>query len=652
MDPAPARPIPDPGSTARDRLSAFVPAAALALAAWICYRETFSVPFLFDDSSAVANNASIRHLGEIGRVLWPPATATTAGRPILNLSFALNYAFTGISVRGFHEANLLIHILCGWTLFGIVRRTFLSPRLAPAWGKHATGLGLAAALLWIVHPLCTESVTYISQRAESLMGLFYLATLYCFIRATGSLRPRPWMAASALACLLGAGTKEVIATAPLVALLYDRAYVAESFREALRRRWGCYLALSLGPLAVVLLTLASPLAERGVGFGSRLSWWAYPVTEARVLLVYLKLAVWPRPLVFDYGSELLGAPEWRCIWCVLTVSAAALAVIILWIRKPALAFPAACFFLLLAPSSSVVPVVLQPMAESRMYLPLAGLAALAVAAAYRLGRNGAFVLLGAAAIALGASTVERNRDYRTEAGIWRDTVEKEPGSSRAHMNYARALSDDPRRLSETVAEYVAALRIRPDFAEAHCDLADALLEIPGRWKEALFHYREAIRINPAYAAAHYNLGTALARLPGGTPEAIAEFQRSLALDPDYAEAHNNLGNLLRAIPGRSSEALGHFERAVWLRPDYAEARNNLANQWAALPGHLPEAIAEYREALRLKPDAEVETNLGMALLRSGDLGGALLHWHRALLLDPNFQPARRLLDRVAALQKK
>src|SRR5580692_2833732 len=175
----------------------------IVLAALIVYHNSFSVPFIFDDEASIVDNPTINHLG---CSLSPPPDATTGGRPILNLTFALNYALGGMNVWGYHAFNLLVHILAGLTLFGIVRRTLLerptfnlqhptsksdnsiSPK--PSFAEDATLLALAVAVIWVVHPLQTEAVTYISQRAESLMGLFYLLTLYCFIRSAES--PEFW----------------------------------------------------------------------------------------------------------------------------------------------------------------------------------------------------------------------------------------------------------------------------------------------------------------------------------------------------------------------------------------------------------------------------------------------------------------------------
>ena len=136
-------------------------------------------------------------------------------------------------MRGFHAVNLLIHLLAALVLFGVVRRTLLTSSLKEQFGGAASGLAMAVALIWAVHPLLTESVTYLTQRTESLMGLFFLLTLYCAIRGASSGHPWRWYAVAIAACALGMGAKEVMATAPIVVLLYDRCFLSGSFREAL-----------------------------------------------------------------------------------------------------------------------------------------------------------------------------------------------------------------------------------------------------------------------------------------------------------------------------------------------------------------------------------------------------------------------------------
>ena len=165
----------------------------IVLAVWAAYANSLSTPFVFDDLKSITQNSTIRQLWPLTDVLSPPPHATGAqGRPVVNLSFAINYAIGGLAVRGYHVTNLLIHALAGLALFGIVRRTFSRPGLRESFGRGAMPLALTVSLVWVLHPLQTESVTCVVQRSESLMGLFYLLTLYGFIRAVESAVPWRW----------------------------------------------------------------------------------------------------------------------------------------------------------------------------------------------------------------------------------------------------------------------------------------------------------------------------------------------------------------------------------------------------------------------------------------------------------------------------
>src|ERR1019366_1035198 len=290
-------------------------------------------------------------------------------------------------------------------------------------GKDRLLLALMVAGLWAVHPLNTEAVTYVSERAESLMGLFYMTTLYFFVRGEESQRPAGWYVLSVIACLLGALTKEVIATAPLVVLLYDRTFCAGSFAGAWKPRWRYYLGLAAAWPLLAYLSLGT--GQRGVGFGNGVGWWSYALTSCRSVVLYLKLSVWPHPLVFDYGTAVVSrpgevAPYALVLAALLLFSAVALR------RWPAAGFACAWFFVILAPTSSVIPLAFQPTAEHRAYLPLLAVVCLGVLCLYRwLGRRGA-VLLAALAVLLGWLSFQRNKVYRSELALWSDTVVKQP----------------------------------------------------------------------------------------------------------------------------------------------------------------------------------------------------------------------------------
>ncbi len=503
-----------------------LPAALLVCAGLVAYANSLSGPFIFDDLDAIVGNPPIRRLWPPGALFAAPAARSSVdGRPVLTLSLALNYAAGGLDPKGYHAVNLLIHLAAGLLLFGIVHRTLDEPPEAP-W------LALAAAGIWLLHPLQTESVTYVIQRAESLMGLLYLLTMYAALR--------DWKVLAVLACALGMATKEVMVTAPLLVVLYDRCFRHGSFREAWRQRWRFYLTLG-ATWGVLVACLAGGSQLRGAGaHDTGISPVVYLCTEARVILHYLRLAFWPDRLVLDYGwapnpSRLQDLPA--------VVGVSALLGLTLWalVRRPALGFPGAAFFLILGPTSSVMPLP-DPAFEHRMYLPLTGAVVLAVlggrALLRRLGLPGSVqaALAGGLALGLCTLTADRNRDYHNPLAIWADTVAKRPLNYRARNSLGLALQAEAPALA--MAEYREALRINPSFAYGHYNLG-CLLARQGLGDEALAHLSEAARLDPFNALIRHNLGVLLARR-GDLDGAIAQLSVAAGLAPADSRIRRSL----------------------------------------------------------------------------------------------------------------
>ena len=559
---------------AQGSTGALLGGALIAAAAAAAYGRSFHVPFVYDDAGSIVNNPSLRSLS-LWSVLKPlPGGMPVSGRPVLNLSFALNYALSGLNVWSYHALNLAIHILAGMTLFGIVRRFW------PAW------LALMIALIWTLHPLQTESVVYLSQRAESLMGLFYLLTLYGFVRAVEAPGENRFLVLSVIFCLLGMATKEVMVSAPLVVFLYDRTFVAGTFRDAWRRRRGYYLALASTWL--VLLGLVGATGSRGgtAGFGLAVTPWAYALIQCQAVVHYLRLAVWPHPLVFYYGRPGgTAAVGFDTAFLLLLLIGS-----FYLLRRPertppdgsagrGLGFLGACFLIVLAPSSSVVPVGTEMIAEHRMYLSLAAAVVALVGGLWILiarlagARSLIFCicLFGAAAAGLGFMTDRRIADYRSDLALWTDTAAKAPGNATVRANLGSALlrAGDPAAAAREGRE---AVRLNPDSARAHSGLADALAQtgdLPG----AVGHYEAAVRLNPGLFEARNNLGVALAQ-SGRLPEALAQLQAAVRLAPDFFDAHNNLA-LVLAKGGDLAGAEREFSAAQRLRPDDAGVRGRL-----------------------------------------------------------------------------
>ena len=395
------------------------------------------------------------------------------------------------------------------------------------------------------------------------------------------------------------------------------------------------------------------------GFGVGVSGWDYALTQCRAIILYLKLAVWPHPLVVDYGMDVvkgIGDVLPQAIGLVLLLGGAGVA---LW-RRPALGFLGAWFFLILAPSSSVVPLVTQTIAEHRMYLPLAAVVALAVCGGYsllsRLGTGSGQVSTAAwrcyvAALfvlsaGLGYLTARRNVDYCSPLSLWSDTVAHCPANPRAHNNLGAVLLDIPGRLDESVAELMEAIRLKPDYAPAHSNLGTAWFKMPGHMLQAEEEYRQALRLDASIAVAHDNLGNIWQEIPGRLDEAIAQHEEALRLNPELASAHTNLATALSKKPGRLNDALAHYRKALRLDGTNAAVHFDFgkALRQSGDPG---QAMSEFQAALALDPAfAPAHVSLGVMLAKSGKLSEAAEHFRLAISADPANADAHNDLGNV------
>lgn len=545
-------------------------AAALLLCALsvAAYANALANPFVFDDGVAIERNLRIRTLWPPWIMLAPPRDTPVAGRPVVNVSFALNYAAGGLDPRGYHAVNLALHAACAWLLFELVRRTLRSRRAA-----SPDAVALAAAAVFAVHPLASELVDYVSQRSESLMALWTLCVLLGVERADSAQDARARRRASALAfcaCALGMATKESMAVVPLLAFLYDAVYCAGSAREAWRRRRALHASLASTWLILLALHASAP---RGlsVGFGHGVTPGTYLAHQMVMLTTYLARALWPHPLVLDYGWPLPIA--WREVWPEAAVVALWLlgAVLLFW-RRPAAGFPVVAGLLVLAPSSSFVPIATEVGAERRFYLPLAGLVALAAACAGawlaraprpRLARRAAAAATALLVAALLHVTRLRNEDYADEERLWRSVVAVRPAEPRPLLSLAQVLRKRGRP-DEALPLVLAAQRAWPPNPQAEQQLA-LLAEVRGDLEGSEQHMRRALELDPDDGEIRTNLGELLAR-SGHSELAIAEWQRALERDPDLAYAANNLAWLRATHPDAGlrsgSEALALAERAV------------------------------------------------------------------------------------------
>jgi tetratricopeptide (TPR) repeat protein len=591
--------------------------AILALLLLVAYGNTFRSPFVWDDIAEIERNTSLD-------TLWPAWVPMFEGgrlphRPLPYYTFALNRALNRtLGLRpndpwSFHAVNLGIHFGSALLVWWLVARSLW--RLGQTDAGRAVTLGWCTASIWAIHPLLTQAVTYIYQRMEILAAGLMAATLCCFVASLDARRPRAWLGAAVACAGLAMASKETACVVPLIVAAYAAlaSHADPDRRNMIVRQhlgffaWLCGTWLVIVGILVVQRGMYPELSRLG---SERVS---YALNQPLVILHYLRLVIWPWPLVFD--------TEWRrtFAWLPIMGGLVILAItvgglVVAWRRSPGTAFLLLTFLLLLAPSSSILPASAnRPCAEYRMYLPLAVVVFAGVIGASRAIRQPWVGLATAVTVALVLATATRVRNtaYATAPTLWADTLAKEPWNTRALGNLVSLLlraGDDARVVSlyESLGDAVA------DNLEAQARLA-LLLTRAGRSADAVEAHRRAM---------------ALAR-------------GAVMTNPRDADAWFHLGNLLRNID--PTEAIGAFRRSTNLDPMQADARANLGAMIAKTDP--AEAAAHYATALAIDPThPDALANLGVLAARRGDVEAARRYLRAALESMPTHATARRNLD--------
>ncbi len=548
-------------------------------------------PFVFDDYPSIANNAALEQI-------WPPRwlhaedSDPLAGRPLVAFSMALGRALHGPEPLGFRAVNIGLHVLNALLLMGIVRRLLERWQALGLGAEGASWAAGATALLWVLHPLHTEVIGYLSQRTELMAGSCYLAGFACALRgfdAAPGPGQRRWFVSAAGAALAGGLCKEVIVTLPLVVWCADRAFVSGSFGAALRRHRGLYVGLLLAWLPVAVTTVGG-VRSGSVGFHHGISALDSIRTQSLAIAEYLRLSVFPDRLRLSY--PLRPIRTWSELGpAALLVVGLFLATLVASWRRPRPGFAGAWFFLILGPSSSFVPIVTEVAALRRMYLPVAAVVAFVVVGGFaidarlsarapaRAARSTTLAL--ALVLLLGGAffwrTRDRLEDYRSRVSLWSEDVRQDPRNPIALFNLAMAHLDAGNG-NEAVALLDGAGRALSAFDP------DARAVILGT--------TDVGQIVRAYATA-------------GPPAAGLPFFRELAArDPDEFTIQWNYGRLC-LLAGQPAEALDPLRRAVELEPERVLARSALAEALARTDQRA-EAAAELDRAIALAVGEEAD----------------------------------------------
>lgn len=687
---------PGSGSTALGKLSSkrllFLSFALLSIVlVGSIYSNVIDAPFVFDDMPNIKNNLHIRMsritLDELADAGF---RSVAFRRPVANISFALNYVLHGLDTTGYHVVNIVVHLLAGMFLFLLIRDTvtisrktqhspFVTDTIDPSW------LAFAVALVWLVHPLQTQSVTYIVQRMNSMAAMFYMMSMWLYVQARLSGTGLKWYlyAGCILSGLLAVGTKEIAVTLPVFIFIYEWYFFQDLHRSWVKKGILPIAALSAALVLLSVLFLGFDPIQKIMG--SYVFREFTPVqrllTELRAVMLYIGLIFLPAPwrLNLDYDFPLsysLFNPVTTAASLVFLAGILVLAVI--FARKERLISFCILWFLgNLVIESSVIG--LELVYEHRTYLPSMFFVLLVFLLAARfITRTWMRVGIVCVIVAVFSLwTFQRNGVWADEGSFLQDIVMKSPADARAHYNlgkylyeqrdYDAALEEfttaldlarDHREMiyvgignayarkgmyREAVGYYTSALKTTTysmEYNQARIDLGFAL-EKMGRVSEAMASYREAIERNPNADAAYSNLGRIMAR-SGMVEEGKRYISKALQINPHSVDANCSMAKIL-IREGRFQEAVESCNRALAIKPDYAYGHFYLASAWAELGGE-HKAMRHYRRALELAPDfLDAHKNLGALYLKRGELEKARGEFEQVLRIKPDDPGTRQML---------
>jgi len=640
----------------RNIIAAIVIAAAGAL----LYANALESPFAFDDGYNIADNTYLR-MSEFSFVsLYEAALRSPSSRrPVANMSFALNHLLGGYDVRGYHVVNTIIHVLNGILVFFLAGILFRSPRTNGP-GFVSTGrrdpdgsiwlVSLFSALIFVSHPIQTQSVGYIVQRMNTMAVMFYLLALLLYLcarMAAGVGKRRLLWSCCGLSWLLALGSKEIAIALPLVILLCEWYFMQDLDHQWLKKNSKPLVLIVLILLSISLVYMGGvPLEEISASFAKRNFTLAERVlTQFRVVILYISLLLLPLPSRLNLlhtisTSHSLLDPITTLLSLVSILVLIGIAVALAK-RHRIVSFLVLWFFIHLVIESSVIG--LEMVYEHRLYLPLVGSAMLLGYALWGGSARGKAwypIVASLVVLLLGVGTYQRNQVWQSETALWTDVVSKSPDSHRAENNLGHALAGQG-DVEGAKRHYENALSIRPNYADANYNLG-VWYKGQGDRDQAMDYLSEALRINPGHAGAHNGLALLLED-QGRAREAARHYGRALQLNPRFAEAHNNFGILLEG-QGEADRAILHYREAIRYKPGFSEACNNLGIALTRA-GSVEEGISWFLEALEARPHSKsTHNNLGAALSQHGDLEAAIRHFTRALEIDPGYTDARRNLN--------
>ncbi|HBG61989.1 MAG: hypothetical protein A2Y03_01115 [Omnitrophica WOR_2 bacterium GWF2_38_59] len=622
----------------------------LIFAALAVYSNTFTSSFQFDDSFFIVNNLSIRALGNL-MPIWK-GVLSQPSRFVGFYTFALNYHFHKLNVIGYHVVNVLIHICSGFFFWWFIRLVISTPKLKyDPIAKNKDIVGFLAALVFIVHPVQTQAVTYISQRFSSLATLFYIMSLCFYMRGrmekTFSKYKCFDFIGSGFCAVLAMFTKEIAVTLPFAVILteYFLFYRKRSFFEDFKEENGKQVIFGLVILGFLLIIpKLFQFNFSGLMFGEKMSqshdgdvitFGTYLISQFRVFAVFLRLLVMPFGQNLDYDFMLSKSIfEWPAM--------GSLAIFIglfftgLYLRKKNLLAAYGILLCMLSFSANFVPRI-NLIFEHKLYLLSVGFIIFSCAILFRAIKPFKKFVITVCIVAFVFSclTYLRNNIWKDEISLWEDTVKKSPNKLRPLINLAKAyLKQDD--FEPAIIYLNKALELNPNSYKAYNNRG-VFYRLKGRYDLAMEDFNKAIALDPSFSLTYGNRGVLLQKV-GRDDLALKDFNTALALNPNNAEVYNNLGLLYKKI-NQTDLMVENYNKSIEMNPSNSRAYNNRAN-YRAKEKRFDLALADYNMAIAIDPNsAESYNGRGATYYQLADYDLAIKDYSKAIAMRKNFYQA-------------
>lgn len=619
------------------------------------YANSLKNGFVYDDEVTVVNNVLIKSLSNLDSLFsveYFALSGEASYRPLVTLTYMLDYFLWGLNPSGYHLTNLLLHI---------VSVSFLYLLTVKLWGEKR--LALVAAAIFALSPVNTEAVNSISFREDLLITPLCILSLITHISLwnpyTSRIKSQLFKYGAPLLYFLALLSKEMAITLPALAIVIDY-YKYKTFHF---KRYMIYLVFTVLYL-IIRFFIFTNMVEHSANTHSITLITSIPST----ISFYIRIFLFPVNLVADYAGDIRLNP----LNGFLLMLAACL---FFKSTTDKIKIPITWFFISLIPVLNIVPIK-HPIAERFLYFPSIGMSILLAIPLYRFNTSKKTILV-CLLFFYSLMTFERNRVWRDNYSLWMDTLEKMPASFMAHNNLGMLYEQDG-RLKDAIEEYKKALELNPDSAETHTNLGfiyrrqDKLVEAKeehlaalqlkpnfvaarlnlgiiyldqGLLEKALQEFQIASKLNPYNADAYYNIGLVYYRW-NQIDRAIENFKYALKLNPSSPVYYNELANAYLQN-NQVGTAIEYYKTALKIKPDYAEAHSNLGSALFS-QGMVELAIEEYIQAITIKADyIDAHFNLGLAYWRSGNKEYALKEFNYILSVYPTHKQAQKIVGELS-----